>query len=77
MTVCVYFPDSFDDSRWIRYTAFLRLLRFIRLFKLFKLSSMLRLIHVTVSIEHIKLFYKTFLAMLPAAVRVCQVRSPT
>lgn len=74
VTICVYFPNNFDDSRWIRYTAFLRLLRLFRLLKLLQLPSMLRFIYVIVSVEHIRLFYETFLAMLPAAIRLCQVR---
>jgi hypothetical protein len=74
MTIAVYVPNSFDDSRWIRYTAFLRLLRLLRLARLLKFPTMLRFLYVIVSVEHIKIFYETFLAMMPAAVRLIKVR---
>jgi hypothetical protein len=73
MTIAVYIPNSFDDSRWIRYTAFLRLLRLFRLGRILQFPSMLRFLYVIISIEHIRIFYETFIAMLPAAVRLVKV----
>jgi hypothetical protein len=73
MSVVVYIPSGFNDSTWIRYTAFLRLLRVFRLGKVLQLPSMLRFLYIFVSVEHIRVFYQTFLSMLPAATRLLKV----
>jgi hypothetical protein len=76
MSVAVYIPNDFDDATWIRYAAFLRLLRLFRLVRVLQLPSMLRFLYVMISLEHIRVFYQMFLAMLPAATRLLKVRAP-
>ena len=73
MSVVVYIPNSFDNSTWIRYTAFLRILRLFRLGRVLQLPNMLRFLYIFVSVEHIRVFYETFLSMLPAAMRLIKV----
>lgn len=74
MSVIVYLPSTFNDASWIRYTAFLRLLRLCRLGRVLQLPSMLRFLYIFVSVEHIRVFYETFLSMLPAATRLVKAR---
>lgn len=75
MSVAVYIPNNFDDAAWIRYAAFLRLLRLFRLVRVLQLPAMLRFLYVMISVEHIRVFYETFLAMLPAATRLLKARA--
>lgn len=74
MTLAVYLPNNFSNAAWIRYAAFLRLLRLLRLGTVLRFPTMLRFLYVIVSVEHIKIFFETFVAMLPAAVRLIKVR---
>ena len=74
MSVVVYIPSNFNDANWIRYTFFLRVLRLFRLGRVLQFPSMLRFLYIFVSVEHIRVFYETFLSMLPAASRLLKVR---
>ena len=74
MTLAVYLPNSFSNAAWIRYAAFLRLLKLLRLGTVMRFPTMLRFLYVIVSVEHIKIFFETFVAMLPAAIRLIKVR---
>jgi hypothetical protein len=73
MTVAVYIPNNFSNAAWIRYAAFMRLLRLLRLGTALRFPTMLRFLYVIVSLEHIKIFFETFVAMLPAAIRLIKV----
>ena len=79
MSVVVYIPSVLtNNSTWIRYTFSLRLIRvfgrMLRMGRLLQFPSMLRFLYVFVSVEHIKVFYLTFLSMLPPASRLFKVR---
>jgi hypothetical protein len=75
MSVIVYIPSNFNDSNWIRYTFFLRMLRLLRMGRVLQFPSMLRFLYVFVSVEHMRVFYETFISMLPAASRLFKVRT--
>lgn len=63
-------PDHFDDSRWIRFAAFLRLVNLLRLFSVLQLPSMLRFVYVIFSVRPIEVFYEVFISMIPSAMRL-------
>ena len=78
MSAVVYIPGNItDNDTWIRYSFFLRVLRLFRLGRVLQFPSMLRFLYVFVSVEHIRVFYETFLSMLPAASRLFKVRLHT
>lgn len=70
LAVYLPIPDSLEDSRWIRFTAFLRLINLLRLFSVLQLPSMLRFMYVIFSVRPIEVFYETFISMLPSALRL-------
>jgi hypothetical protein len=74
MSVLACLPTSGSDVTWIRYMAAVRLLRLASAWPAVQLPNMFPFLYIFVQVKQIRIFYETFLSMLPAAVRLMQVR---
>eukprot|EP01025_Chloroclados_australasicus_P018079 TRINITY_DN1935_c0_g1_i5.p1 TRINITY_DN1935_c0_g1~~TRINITY_DN1935_c0_g1_i5.p1 ORF type:complete len:916 (-),score=43.82 TRINITY_DN1935_c0_g1_i5:1087-3675(-) len=73
VTIVVYIPNKINDTVWIRYTLLLRLLGLLRLLRFISLPSVLRLLRLLTTISHFKIFYQTFLNMIPPVIKVIKI----
>jgi hypothetical protein len=74
MSVLAYLPSNGTDVTWIRCMAAVRLLRLASAWPPVPLPNMFPFLYIFVQVKQIRIFYETFLSMLPAAVRLMQVR---
>eukprot|EP01025_Chloroclados_australasicus_P026635 TRINITY_DN2644_c0_g2_i3.p1 TRINITY_DN2644_c0_g2~~TRINITY_DN2644_c0_g2_i3.p1 ORF type:complete len:1597 (-),score=226.96 TRINITY_DN2644_c0_g2_i3:362-4915(-) len=73
VTIIVYLPNNINNSVLIRYTQMLRLLQLLKILQIIGAPGILRLMRLLTAVKTFKVFYGTFVRMLPAVTKLIKM----